>query len=414
MARVLYLVHRIPFPPNKGDKIRSYHLLKALVARHEVTVAAFVDDPADWQHQAALKQLCAKVILLPLNPRTAKLKSLTGLVTGEALTLPYYRSRKLAAALRAEAASKPFDATVVYSSALAPYAFDITPHAVVTDFVDVDSAKWSAYADDHRGPMAWLYRREGRALARFERDASTRSVGSFFATRQEAELFTQTVAAAGTHVDFYQNGVDTEYFRPQPQASSPYTAGARVAVFTGAMDYWPNIEAVKWFADNVWADVRARFHDAEFYIVGMRPAAEVIALGKLPGITVTGSVPDVRPYVQHARVAVVPIRIARGVQNKAIEAMAMAKPIVISEICSRGIDALADEHMLVARDARQFTDHVLSAMEQDMSALSARARARIVEAYSWEQNLQPVLRAIDSAIALQSRPAEATRPALAA
>ncbi|MBN8507411.1 MAG: TIGR03087 family PEP-CTERM/XrtA system glycosyltransferase, partial [Burkholderiales bacterium] len=326
MARLLYLVHRIPYPPDKGDKVRSYHLLKHLLARHEVFVGTFVDDPADRVHVDALRALCAGLHVVHLEPRRARLASLAGLATGEALTLRYYRDAGLARWVRELVKRERIDAVVAFSSSVVPYAEGLGL-PVLVDFVDVDSAKWREYALRHRWPLSWLYRREGERLLDFERAASARSARSFFATEKEAELFRRLAPECAGRVEGMDNGVDAAHFAPDPSHVSPYAAGETPIVFTGAMDYWPNVDAVVWFAREVLPRLAERWPALRFHIVGRNPAPSVRALAS-PAVNVTGTVADVRPWLQHAAVVVAPLRLARGIQNKILEAMAMARPVV--------------------------------------------------------------------------------------
>jgi sugar transferase (PEP-CTERM/EpsH1 system associated) len=324
MARILYLVHRLPYPPNKGDKVRSYHLLRHLAARHEVLLGTFVDDPEDETHLDTVRGWCREAHFARLNPRGARVASLAGLLRDEPLTLAYYRDAGLHAWVGEQRRRGGIDAVVVFSSSMAQYAtgFDVP---VLVDFVDVDSAKWTDYAVSHRWPMSWLYRREGRQLLAYERQVAARATQSFFVTEKEVALF-RTLAPECATIRALGNGVDADYFSPDPGRPSPFASDEIPLVFTGAMDYWPNVDAVCWFAVEVLPAVRRQFPAVRLHVVGRQPPAAVRSL-EGPSITVTGTVPDVRPYLQHAVVVVAPLRLARGVQNKVLEAMAMARPV---------------------------------------------------------------------------------------
>ena len=391
MEELLYLVHRIPYPPNKGDKIRSYHLLQHLARRYTVHVGAFIDDANDWQYAEALGQMAGgEVKLLALNPRLATLKSVTGLLSGEPLTLPYYRDRQMQRWVDDVLAARPIARALVYSSSMAQYL--MRHHALhrVIDFVDIDSDKWRQYAEKKTWPMNWVYRREARTLFNYERRVTHAFAASAFVSEAEANLFKQLAPDCADKVFGFSNGVDTDYFSPATTFSSPYPVGEQVLVFTGAMDYWANVDAVTWFAHDIFPAVQRAHPAARFYIVGSRPTAEVQALAKYSGVTVTGAVPDTRPYIAHAAMAVAPLRIARGIQNKVLEAMAMAKPTIVTAQALEGIDAQAGQELLLANDSAAFSAHCNALLTQPNPALGQAARQRVVSAYSWARHLASI------------------------
>jgi sugar transferase (PEP-CTERM/EpsH1 system associated) len=278
------------------------------------------------------------------------------------------------------------DAVIVFSSAMAQYVPSTIRANVFVDFVDVDSAKWSQYATMKQWPLSWIYRREGTRLLEFERATARRATLSFFVTEAEAGLFRRLAPGSAGRVAMISNGVDAGFFRPDLAMPSPFAPGSRPIVFTGAMNYWPNIDAVRWFAWEIFPALREAVVGAQFVIVGMRPAPAVKALQN-EAIIVTGDVADVRPYLRHAAVVVAPMRIARGVQNKVLEAMAMARPVVASEACVTGIDAMAGRDFLTAGDSAEFVAAVRSilASPQRGDLVGRAARRRVVERYDWEQ-----------------------------
>jgi sugar transferase (PEP-CTERM/EpsH1 system associated) len=381
---LLFLAHRIPFPPNKGDKIRSFHLLRHLSERYAIHLGAFVDDPDDWRYQDALKPYCASVKLLPLNPRRAKLASLTGLLSGEALTLPYYRNRELTCWADELAACGKVTRGLAFSSAMAQFMPDSIGHRVL-DMVDVDSDKWTQYAATQRWPLSWVYAREGRKLAEWEAHVAEDFDATLLVSQAEAALLQQRALRARHKISAFENGVDADYFSPTRDYANPYPADARSIVFTGAMDYWPNIDAVTWFAEQIFPAIRNTVPAAQFTIVGSRPGDGVVALASQPGVVVTGSVPDVRPYLAHAACAVAPLRIARGVQNKVLEAMAMACPVVASAQAAEGIRAEAGRDFILALDEAEFAHAVVAQLQTTSPAL--QARDCILAHYNWDQNL---------------------------
>ena len=387
---LLYLVHRIPFPPNKGDKVRSHHLLKFLAQHYRVHLGTFVDYADDWQYVPKLNEFCESVCAERINPVLAKVLSLRGLLTGEAFSLPFYRNLRMAAWVRKTIEDHNIKRVVVFSSQMAQYLDDeIGKHGVV-DFVDVDSAKWTRYAEDRSGPMAWLYRREGERLAAFERSVAQRVAASVLVSEAEAALFQGVAPDSVASIHAIGNGVNAELFSPQHVFESPYAAGELPVVFTGAMDYWPNIDAVCSFADEVWPGILEQWPAARFYIVGMNPSDAVRVLAERSGISVTGTVPDVRPWLRHARAVVAPLRVARGVQNKILEAMAMGRPVIASATCAVGIKARHGEELLVAESAADWRSAVSSLLADVVNAerVGQQARTRILADYSWEAHLQ--------------------------
>ena len=396
MAPLLYLTHRIPFPPNKGDKVRSYHLLRFLASRYEVHLGTFIDDEADRAHVAALAPLCASVHVASIRPALARMRSLGSLFTGEALTLGYYRDDGLFRWVRATVAQRGITRAVIFSSAMAQYVTGLAGLRTVVDFVDVDSAKWEEYGRTRRWPLSGLFRREGDRLSSYERAVARSADASVFVTAAEADLFRRRAPECAPRVRWAQNGVDTEYFAPDAARPSPFAGEDEAIVFTGAMDYWPNVDAVCWFARDVLPAVQAARPGARFHIVGMQPAPTVQALARLPGIVVTGRVPDVRPYLQHARVVVAPLRVARGIQNKVLEAMAMARPVVASSCAAEGLTAVPGTDLEVGDDAATLAARTLAAMApQRAAALGAAARARVLADYDWAVNLAPFARLLE-------------------
>jgi sugar transferase (PEP-CTERM/EpsH1 system associated) len=388
MEPLLYLVHRIPFPPNKGDKIRSYHLLRYLSERYAVHLGTFVDTRDDLLHVPQLDALCASKHVEPLDPRAAKIRSVSGFLTGEALTLPYYRSATLQSWIYGVVAQQRIRKAIVFSSAMAQYVRDMPELRVVLDFVDVDSAKWKEYAGRHAWPASAIYRREGMKLSDFEREAAGRSAANVFVTRGEASLFLGQAPGFERRVHVVQNGVNTDYFAPRAERASPYETEVVPILFTGAMDYWPNIDAVCWFASEVMSFILASEPKARFYIVGMNPAPAVQALASSPGVVVTGGVPDIRPYLQHAAVVVAPLRLARGIQNKVLEAMAMARPVVISAAACVGVTGTPGQDFEVAMSPQEFVDKVLALADERVGCTLGRAaRAHILADYAWDRNL---------------------------
>lgn len=386
MNDLLFLAHRIPFPPNKGDKLRSFHLLRYLSAYYRIHLGCFVDDPADMQYGEEVKKYCAEACLVPLDPRWRRICSLSALLTGESLSVAYYRTGALSAWVRDLFGRVDVRRVLVFSSVMAQYAEAVQGATRVADMVDVDSAKWTRYAKDKPWPLSWLYGREGRKLLDFEVKTASAFDATVFVSGAEAQLFMELSRMPGRRVHFAANGVDTDYFRPGLEQPSPYPANARVLAFTGAMDYFPNVDAVTWFATDIFPTLKARFDGLQFAIVGARPSAEVRRLADREGIIVTGTVADVRPYLAHAIAAVAPLRIARGIQNKVLEGMAMGLPVVATPDAAEGLQVVAGKELIIARSIDDFVAAVTDVLSGRVSTGEA-GRARVLSSYSWETNL---------------------------
>lgn len=391
MQDLLLLIHRIPYPPNKGDKIRSYHLLKHLARHYRVHLATFVDDPNDWQYVPNVEAMCTSSHFASLSPLRARGKSLVALASGRSLSLGYYGNAALQGWVDATVRQHAITRAMVFSSPMAQYLDDYAGMRRVIDFCDVDSDKWRQYALQKPWPMNWLYRHEARQLLCYEREVAREFDASLFVSAPEAALFRELAPESSERIGHFSNGVDTEYFSPEHDLANPFAQGEQALVFTGAMDYWPNIDAVQWFCDAIFPALRERAEQRaevlRFYIVGARPNAQVQALAQQPGVVVTGTVPDVRPFMRHASVAVAPLRIARGIQNKVLESMAMATPTVVSPQALEGIDATTGSELALARDAAGWIDTVSALLTRPDPGMGRAARARVEQDYSWPSHL---------------------------
>lgn len=390
MSALLFLAHRIPYPPDKGDKIRSFHLLRHLARRHEVHLGAFIDDRRDWAHVAELKRICKDACFVALPPMRARLHSLAALATGEPLTLRYFHSKRLGRWVDGLLRAGRISRALAFSSAMAQYLPEAVPGVRrVLDFVDLDSDKWRQYGEQSRGPRRWLYRREARTLFAEERRYAASFDASLFVSEAEAGLFAAAAPEVAGRVAVVENGVDAAYFSPQATYVNPYGQNEAAVVFTGAMDYWANVDAVTWFARDVFPVVRAARPDASFYIVGTRPSREVRELAGLPGVCVTGAVPDTRPYLAHARAAVAPLRLARGVQNKVLEAMAMACPVVASPQAIAAIRPCAELSEWSGGTPERIAGLLLRLLHgQEAVGLGQALRAHVQRHYDWQRNLE--------------------------
>ncbi|SFU74310.1 TIGR03087 family PEP-CTERM/XrtA system glycosyltransferase [Nitrosospira multiformis] len=388
MRELLYLVHRIPYPPNKGDKIRSYHLLEHLAHHHRVHLGTFIDDEGDRKYIEKVRNLCGETCFVNLHPGMARVRSLSGLLCRKPLTLPYYWNSRLQAWVNRVLDTRPIENILVFSSGMAQYVSRVSHIRRIIDFVDIDSDKWMQYSTSAGWPMNWMYRREARLLLGYEKEVARAFDSATFVSETEAGLFHQLLPEAAAKVTHFNNGVDANYFSPQNIYLNPYPQGKHILVFTGAMDYRANIDAVAWFARSVFPAIRAKLPEVEFYIVGMRPSSAVGALAAFPGIRVTGSVPDVRPYLAHASLVVAPLRIARGIQNKILEAMAMEKIVIASPSAAEGIHARREEELVVALDEQDFARRVISFLQNSAHpGICRAARMRVLEDYSWKNGL---------------------------
>ena len=387
----LFLAHRIPYPPDKGDKIRSWRILKHLTGRFRVHLACFVDDSRDFQHQSFLEGMCESVTFIPLNPAKARLRSLKGIVTGAPLSFEYFQDRKMAKRIR-EIRARPLKAEIVFSSSMAPYIE--TPfegRKRIVDFCDADSEKWRSYAESTKSMMAPIYGREAKLLARRETEIAARANASFAVSADEAAVFNARPNMARP-VGWFQNGVDTDFFAPTTAAETP----SHDCIFTGAMDYRANVEGVLCFMKEVWPLVRQLRPNASFAIVGANPAPAILALDGHDGVTVTGRVDDIRPWLTQARIAVAPLQIARGVQNKVLEAMAMEKAIVVSPEAMTGIDAPGNA-AVIAYKPNSMAEKILQLLdnEEERKNLGETARRYVLEHHQWAITLMRFDTALD-------------------
>ena len=359
-----------------------------MAEQYQIYLGTFIDDPDDRQYVEALKPYCKQSFCIDLHPKLGKLKSLAGFLTGEALSLPYYRSSAMQAWVDKIIAEEGVERALIFSSPMAQYLEKYPKLHVIADFVDVDSDKWRQYADSKSWPASWVYQREAKKLLNYETVIARQADATLFVSEQEARLFKQLVPASADKIGFVNNGVDTEFFDPDLDYVSPFPQDLQAIVFTGAMDYWANVDAVVWFAQRVFPLVRQQCPQARFFIVGSKPAKQVQHLAEADtSVIVTGRVEDVRTYIAHADVVVAPLRIARGIQNKVLEAMAMAKPVVVTAAAMEGIAANQSIRVNVADAPNEFAEQVVRYLRQSIAPVTENRR--FVQAdFSWEHNGQ--------------------------
>jgi len=389
MAEILFLAHRIPFPPNRGDKIRSWHVLRTIAGFARVHLACFADDEADAAHLVGLKQALGDRlgdVHVEVRKTSRAAAAIRAIGTGRPLSLTAFDSpgmRELVAARLPR-----LDAIYAFSGQMAQFVPEGTAPRFVMDFVDVDSAKFAAYAEEARGPMRLLYAREAKRLFAFERDVAARAHASLFVSEAEAGLFRRRTALA--NIQSLANGIDAEFFDPGapfPHLSREERGEGPLLLFTGQMDYRPNVDAVCWFA----REVLPLIPGARFVIAGRNPAREVRGLAG-ERVRVTGAVADMRTWFAAADVVVAPLRIARGIQNKVLEAMAMARPVVASPAAFEGIEADPGKHLLVPGGAGPMAEAISSLLADPAAAraLGQAGRSLVSSTYQWENRLAPL------------------------
>lgn len=368
--------------------MRAFNELKILSREYSVTLASVVHSKSDFEAAAKLRQYCSDVMLAPAGGAVGMVRGLWSLMLGKSITEGYFWSSKLARQIASLAGDGPFDLVVAYCSGMVPLAMAADSRARIVDMVDVDSVKWSAYAAGSRWPMRWLYSREAQAVARLERQAIKIADAVTLVSDAEARL----IGGESTKVHVVGNGVDFEYFDQQrlKVSSSPVEQSI---VFTGSMDYRPNSEGVCWFAQHVWPSLCEAQPDLRLVVVGRNPTVAVRRLADRPGITVTGSVPDVRPYLAAATVAIAPLLVARGVQNKVLEAMSMGKAVVGSSAAMEGLQLTLGRDALVANTPQEWRKTILRLIHdhQYRAQIQRAARLCVEQTYSWQAQMQPLV-----------------------
>jgi len=387
---LVFLTQRIPYPPDKGDKIRSFHILQHLAKRYRIHLGCFIDDPHDERHVPRLKEYCASVLCVPIRKPVALARGLAHMARGKSLSEGYFKDPRMARWVDSTVARTAPKNVFVFCSSMAPYAFAYRKKCTtVMDMVDVDSEKWRAYAEGAPWPLRLLYAREAKAMLALEARAVLSFDRSFLASPAELRLFLSRAPQCAGRVGEFLNGVDAGYFDPHLTFDNPYSDGTDAVAFTGAMDYEPNVRAVVWYAHNVFAEIRRKKPRSEFWIVGANPSPHVAALARIDGIHVTGRVPDMRPYLRHADCVVAPLQIARGLQNKVLEAMAMDRTVVATAAAWQGLTSVPGKELFLAESSAEFAAAVLDVLEGKRRAEGARAR--VLADHQWSGNLDVLL-----------------------
>jgi sugar transferase (PEP-CTERM/EpsH1 system associated) len=381
--RILFVCHRFPYPPVRGGKIRPFNMIRWLGARHQVTVASLARSPKELEEGGGITSYCHRYEGGLISPLRAWLQAMACLLSSKPSSLGYFYSPGLHRAVQEMLKSRQFDLIWVHCSSAAQYVQDYTGCYRIMDFGDMDSEKWYQYARNRSFPLSLVYLLEGYKLRRYEKRLGLAfNECTVIAPRERKTLDSYGL---GTPVTVIPNGVDLDFFRNDQSDYDPNSL-----VFLGRMDYYPNIDGVRYFCHEILPLIQKEVPEVSFTIVGSNPVPRVQELAKLPSVEVTGEVPDVRPYVHRAAVSVVPLRVASGIQNKVLESMAMRVPVVASSLASEGIDAVAGEHLLVDDSPQGFAFKVLSVMQNKglRQRLADGGRRRIEERHSWQACLQ--------------------------
>ncbi len=381
---ILYVCHRFPFPPKRGGKIRPFNMIRHLQASgHQVTVCSLARTEAEAAEGRGIQPHCSEFHVGVVNEPLQWARMIVRLPVATPSSMGYFYDRGLAADIRRLLATRRFDLIFVHCSSVAQYVEDVKGIPKILDFGDMDSQKWLEYANYRPFPLSLGYTREGNKMLRAEKRLARKFDLCTATTR--AEWQTLQDYGTGAETDWFPNGVDAQLFSPGTAPYDPDTLS-----FIGRMDYYPNQECMQRFCREVWPLLKARRPTLKLKIVGADPSPEIRALGSLPEVVVTGSVPEVQPYVRESALMVAPLAIARGTQNKILEAMAMGVPVVTSSAAAGGVDAEAGRHLLVADSAAEIAEAVLRIVENpaERARLAVAGRERVLSHHAWPRSMQ--------------------------
>lgn len=378
--KILFISQRLPYPPIRGDKIRGFNLVKGLSERHDVSVVSFIRTTKEMADVETLKQYCASVDVCMLSEWKSKLNACLGVFSTKPLTLSWYYSKQLWDIVQKKIRNEKFDLLFVMCSSMAQYVFD-NDNPKIIDLVDVDSEKWIQYANRTSFPYSWVYSLEAKRLRRYEKDINKIFNNCLVVTEEEKKIFS-SFSLYPDKITAISIGIDEEYFKPLLEE---YTSNT--IVFTGAMDYFPNIDAMIFFCKEILPLVKEKLPDVILYIVGSSPTQEVQRLANNKDIIVTGYVDDTRPYIGKSAVCVVPLRVAQGIQNKILEAMSMGIPVVTTSFGNKGVGAEEDKEIVVADDKNKFAEKVVEILQNRIlrDQLSRNGKQLIGQRYSWKR-----------------------------
>ena len=396
--KLLFVSHNVPFPPNKGEKIRTYHIIHELAKRHEIHLIALTRDPADLGYQADLEVFCERVELIYLNPLVSKFYASIALLLGSPITLGYFFSLKARRLVKQFLANNAYAALFAICSSGAQYLYRHRESMTLVDYIDIDSAKWKQYAEAAKSPLSWLYALEHRRLAQWERKICEQYDRSLLTSPTEKQRLLTLAVGCDDKIIVCPNGIDTEFFYPRNAVSEPSSGTRRTLVFTGQMDYMPNVDAVKYFYDDILPLVQRRHANTQFVIVGRNPDASIAQ--DCPNALVTGEVDDIRPFLHQAAVFVSPLRLAFGVQNKVLEAMACAVPVVATSQILSGMNTVVGNDLLVGDDAETFAEQVCVLLDDETRrrGVGQAGYQYVVENHDWSA----VSQLIDNVISVDS------------
>jgi polysaccharide biosynthesis protein PslH len=380
--RIFFICQRVPFPPDRGDKITTFNEIRHLSKKHEVHVFCLADGRRDLDNVPNLLSYARSATAVPLIGLTGKLRALKALFAGGPLSVAAFNEVELHDAIRQKFAEIRPDLMMIYSCNVAQYAEHFPQVPRIMQFAELDSSRWGQFARRSRPPLRWVYTIEERRFFAYEQHIARTFSHALVCTAAERCDFERLMP--GAPVSLVGNGVDLEYFRSEGVAKQPGSIA-----FTGVMDYFPNVDAVVWFCDQVLPIVQRQVPEAGLTICGSRPTATVRRLAKRRGVTVTGRVPDTRPYMDRAEVFVAPLRMARGIQNKLLEAMAMGLPCVASAAAAAGTAVPDGEGILVADDRDEFAEHAVRLLRDEAfrAQMAGKARAAVELNYRWETKL---------------------------
>lgn len=393
-VKVLFVCHRLPYPPKFGGQVRAFNMIQHLARDHDVTVASLARSDEEEEDGKGLADHCHDCIVERISPSVAAGRMIMRLPTAIPSSMGYFYSPALARRINRAVAKTRYDLIVVHSSSVAQYVEDFRDIPKIIDFADMDSQKWLIYAKVRGFPLSLGYWLEGVKLRQEEAEIARKF--DYCTLTTEAEQETLEAYGVDTPVGWFPNGVDLEFFAP---TADPYTPDKMC--FIGRMDYYPNQQAMFWFCDEVLPLIRTQRPQATLTIVGADPSPKVVALGELPGVTVTGTVPEVKPHVLSSAVNVAPLLIARGVQNKILESMAMGVPVVASVLAAKGTDAVPGEHLLAADSAQDFATSCLSLMADPAlrDRFAKAGRARMESHHSWPAAMAKMDAIVDDCLA---------------
>lgn len=391
--RIFFLAQRVPYPPDRGDKITTANEVRHLARTHEVHVFCLADGADDLAQAEPLRGIVASVTAVLVSPAMARLRAARALLLGQSLTVGMLSEKALRRAVQAAARRMPPDLVIVYSSNVAQHALALGGVPRIMQFADLDSRKFADLGTRAAWPMRWVYALEGRRLLAWERRIAHEFSHSLLCT--EAEVADFRALIPGAPVSFLGNGVDLDYFAPGHAVPEE-----DFLVFTGVMDYAANVDAMVWFCAEVLPRIREQRPGVRLAIVGSRPNATVQRLAELPGVTVTGRVPDVRPWLGRATVFVAPLRLARGIQNKVLEAMASGVAVVASPAAFRGTGLAAGEGIVPAESAGDFARAVLDLLGDPgrRAEIARRGRAAMERDFTWAAQLARLDQVIADAV----------------